>query len=123
MTSVNEHSGPTDGYACNQDQCDYIDFLNSLPDEERCWCGWGEHGHCTNCKSVKTFADRNELRCKSCGNSPINENDSHITHRIGCREKCDCGAEYWRTIICEGSDGKPLWSRTECKICGHVVEA
>ena len=61
-------------------------YLDSLPAETKCWCGWYKLGECSNdCPEDLTCADKIKLRCKVCGNSPHRPGHKLI-HLINCSE-------------------------------------
>lgn len=45
----------------NQDQNEWMDYLDSLPPDKKCYCGWNRICECTNteeCKAGKSAADK-----------------------------------------------------------------
>jgi hypothetical protein len=68
----------------NEEQQAEMNWLNSLPDEKKCWCGWYEVGNCYNgCDSKYTEADRKKVTC-FCGNYPYKPGGI-LHHRYGCK--------------------------------------
>jgi len=67
----------------NDDQKAYAKYLNTLPDSQRCWCGWYKFGECPFCRFSLTLHDRKKVECKKCGSYPDIPGSITI-HRIGC---------------------------------------
>jgi hypothetical protein len=68
----------------NEDQQAYIEYLATIPPEQKCWCGWYKVNECPHCPSGKTSADKIAVRCPECHNDPGPEGDRPIIHRKGC---------------------------------------
>lgn len=71
----------------NQEQTAYMQYLASIPPEQKCWCGWSLLGECSNCRTYapgKTTADRMEVWCPECHNDPGPNGLTTIIHRKGC---------------------------------------
>lgn len=64
----------------NDEQQSHVAYLNSLPLDQLCWCGWNHVRYCwtTNeCREGKTRAEYLEVACKHCMELPPH-------HVIGC---------------------------------------
>ena len=57
-------------WANTEQNDDYMDSLNRMPPEKRCYCGWYPLGECHSCPSTVSLADKLRLRCPTCGNAP-----------------------------------------------------
>lgn len=42
----------------NSEQTAYMEALDKIPLNERCWCGWYRLGECPHCLPGKTCADK-----------------------------------------------------------------
>ena len=60
----------------NSDQRSYMEYINSLPPESRCYCGWYKLGECYHCPPGKTCADKLRDRGNSVVSSVCECNDS-----------------------------------------------
>jgi hypothetical protein len=58
-------------------------YLNSLPPEKKCWCGWYRFGECPKCNPAYTEADRLRVTCPDCGNYPRVPGEKMV-HCYGC---------------------------------------
>lgn len=67
----------------NEHQMAEVRYLNSLPPESKCWCGWYRVGECPKCNPTDTEADRALVTCPDCGNHPRAPGEKLI-HRYGC---------------------------------------
>lgn len=59
----------------NDEQRAYMEELDRIPLQKKCWCGWDMAGECYNCKrddrlKDKTCADKMALACPECGSTP-----------------------------------------------------
>jgi hypothetical protein len=59
----------------NEEQLAHMKELDSIPPEQRCWCGWARLGECYNCsrdttRADKTYAERMNAQCPECGADP-----------------------------------------------------
>lgn len=42
----------------NSDQRAYSEYIETIPFEQRCYCGWYRLGECPHCPKGKTCADK-----------------------------------------------------------------
>lgn len=68
----------------NADQIRHMEYLNSLPLEDKCWCGWFKLGECATCPPDRTAADKLAVSCPGCGGSPGPGGIRLIIHRAWC---------------------------------------
>lgn len=57
----------------NDDQRDHMSYLGSLPNNEKCWCGWYTFGDCHRCNvnhPGKTRANYLAQACPECRTLP-----------------------------------------------------
>jgi hypothetical protein len=68
----------------NSDQSAHMEYLESIPPENRCWCGWYKLGKCDKCAPGKTLADKLAAQCEICGAAPGSRGEFATVHRTGC---------------------------------------
>lgn len=73
----------------NAEQQAHMRALASIPDEQRCWCGWGRAGRCDTpdpCPPDLTLADRRVTEQPCCGRPAARPDFPRTTgsHYAGC---------------------------------------
>lgn len=85
-----------------------MNSLATVPNEDRCWCGWNKLRQCPNCDPSTSLADRLKLSCKhrQCRSYPRqNDPTNTIIHTVGCPTRL------WVNIETMSSDD---WSKLLC---------
>jgi hypothetical protein len=106
----------------NKEQREYMDSLAAIPDEKRCWCGWGSLGRCLRCDKSTSLADRLRVSCRhrQCRAYPRqNDPEGKITHTVTCPESIQTDAalissDDWSKLLTIAEYG--VWSTAFPKI-------